>query len=56
MKQIEGKLQELSDHVKNVDYARNNGDDKVVSELMDYIRDAVIDCQVSGGAQVKPAI
>ena len=56
LKQIEGKLQEVSDRVKNVDYAKNNEDSKAVSELMECIRDAVIDCQVSDGTQVEPAI
>ena len=37
----------------NVDYAKNDEGGKVMSELMDYIREAVTDCQVSGGVQVE---
>jgi len=45
--QVEGKLRKVSDRVEVVGYTENDGDAQIVCELMDDIRDAVIDYQTA---------
>ena len=55
LKRIEAKLQDVSNRFKNAGYVGSDKDSKAVSELVNYIRDAVTDCQVSCGVQVESA-
>ena len=48
---IKQKLQEVFNRIENAGYMGNDENVKVVSELMDDIRAAVINCQVSSEAQ-----
>ena len=48
LERIKNKLEDLSDRVENMEQTGDNGDAKVVAELVGDIRDAVTDCQVSG--------
>ena len=50
LEQIKAELRDVSDHVKSFGRAGSNEDTKAMSELMGYIRDAVTNYQVSGGA------
>ena len=50
---MEGNLRDVSDRIENVGSSK---DTKVVSELMDYIRDAIYHQAVSGKAQTKSGI
>ena len=56
LEQIKAELQDVSDHVKSLGRVGSNEDTKAVSELLDYIRDAVTNYQVSDGAQAVPII
>ena len=42
------------DHIEAVGYVENEKDVQTVSDLMDEIRDAVTDYQVSGDARLFP--
>jgi len=44
------KLKEVSDRIENAGYTGSDGDGEVVSRLMDEIRAAIVDCQVSDEA------
>ena len=56
LERIETKLRELSDRVENVGHGGSNEDTKVLSGLVDQIRDAVMSCQVGGGGQTTSMI
>jgi len=47
LEQIKDKLQRVLDHIEAVEYKENDKDVQIVSELMDDVRDAVTDYQVS---------
>lgn len=51
LERIEDKLRDVSDRVESGGHVASNEDTKAVSELMDYIRDAVTSYQVCGGTQ-----
>ena len=48
LEQIRDKLQGILGHIEAVGHTENDKDVEIVSELMDNIRDAVADYQVSG--------
>ena len=56
LEKIKAELRDISDHIKSVGRAGSNEDTKAMSELMGYIRDAVTNYQVSGGARVVSMI
>jgi len=47
LERFKEQLQEVSDRAENTGYTGSDGDGEVVSQLMDEIRAAIIDCQVS---------
>jgi len=49
LNRIESKLRKVSDRIGTVGLTANDEDIRIVSELVEDIRDAVIDYQVSGG-------
>ena len=52
LNRIKHKLQELLGRVKAADYTENDEDVQTIAELMDEIRDAVTDHQVSGDSRL----
>ena len=55
MGQVKDKLKDVPDRFENMGRTGNNEHAKAVSELMDSIRNAVDNCQVSGNAQTGSA-
>jgi len=56
LERFKQKLQEVSDRIENAGYTGSNEDAEVVSQLMDEIRAAIVDCQVSDKAQTVSGI
>ena len=50
LEQIKGKLQELSDHIENVEQMEHT---KEGPDLINGIRDTIVDCQVSRAQTVS---
>jgi len=56
LERFKEKLQEVSDRVENAGYTGSDQDAGVVSQLMDEIRTAIVDCQVSDKAETRSGI
>ena len=56
LERFKEKLQEVSDRIENAGYTGSDEDAEVVSQLMDEIRAAIVDCQVSDKAQTRSGI
>ena len=56
LERFKQKLQEVSDRIENAGYTGSDGGAEVVSQLMDEIRAAIADCQVSDEAQTRSGI
>jgi hypothetical protein len=53
LERINDKLQDSSDHVENAGRLGNNEVIKDVSDLMDGVRSAVVECQVSDSNKIS---
>ena len=56
LERFEEKLQEISDRIENAGYTGSDGDAEVVSQVMDEVRTAIVDSQVSDKAQTSSGI
>jgi len=56
LERFKEKLQDVSDRVENAGYTGSDQDAGVVSQLMDEIRTAIVDCQVSDKAETRSGI
>ena len=56
MERIKDRIQNLSDHVENVGRLGNSEDIKRVSDLVDGVRSAVVDCQVRNRSRTRLTI
>jgi len=56
LERFKEKLQEVSDRIDNAGYTGSDEDGEVVSRLMDEVRAAIVDCQVSYKAQTGSGI
>ena len=56
LERIKDKVRDVSDCIENPGYMGNTEGAKAVSRLMEEIRTAIADCQVSGRALTGPAI
>ena len=50
------KLQEVSDQIEDASHTGSGEDAEIVSQLMDEIRIAIVDCRVSDKAQTRSGI
>ena len=50
LERFKEKLQEVFDRIENAGYTGSDEDAEVVSQVMDEIRAAIVDCPVSGEA------
>ena len=56
LERFKEQLREVSDRFENTGYTGSDGDGEVVSQLMDEIRAAIVDCQVSDKVQTRLGI
>ena len=56
LERFKEKLQEVSDRIENAGYTGSDEDAEAMPQLMDEIRAAIVDCQVSDKAQTKSGI
>ena len=56
LERIKDKFRDVSDRIGNPGYMGSTEGAKAVSQLIEEIRAAIADCQVSGNAQTRSAI
>jgi len=56
LERFKEQLREVSDRFEDTGYTGSDGDGEVVSKLMDEIRAAIVDSQVSDKAQTRSGI